>query len=534
MRGHASVLRPAPGALSARQTSRAAPASRGLAGRVRRIRRLLVAAADGVPPAAEEPSPPPPRGSPSLSALALSASQAAARAYSSLRDNFAAAYQKHGKSARMAGIAGRPGQQHAGVPVLLVEASDGVGGRVRTDEVEGFLLDRGFQIFLTSYPEAQAALDYPALDLQPFYAGALVRFAGGFHTVADPFRHMVDALGSLSPSHPIGSPADKIKVGLFRLKSLLGSLEDLLAAPEVTTLQRLREEGFSEAIIDRFFRPFLGGIFFDRSLGVTSRIFAFVMRMLATGQNCLPADGIGVVSDQLASRLPASAIRLNCAAAAVAPAGAAGGPAVTLADGTQLAAGAVVVAVEGPEAARLLGPVLEASPSKAAAGVGTCCLYFKAPRPARPGNTLYLDGEGKGIVNNMCFPSEVSRSYAPAGQTLVSVSTIGTLPELSEGELVAAVKAELGGWFGAGEVAGWQHLKTYRIPFAQPGQAPPTNLDRPVSLGGGLYVCGDHRATATLDGALTSGRLAAEAVLAARRQGGGKAGVEAAAAAAAQ
>ena len=230
----------------------------------------------------------------------------------------------------------------------------------------------------------------------------------------------------------------------------------------------MQEEGFSDAIIDRFFRPFLGGIFFDRQLGTTSRLFAFVMRMLATGacwvrlrlfwgagkraawltaaavrlllcssdafrleacltsvhsadyalsvqpshtcfcyphhspttgcacpssrpagQNCLPADGIGAVSDQLAARLPAASIRLNTPAAAVAGAPAAGGAAtVTLADGSSLAAKAVVVAVEGPEAGRLLGPALAAAPSKPAAGVGTCCLYFAAPRPARWGAGL--------------------------------------------------------------------------------------------------------------------------------------------------
>lgn len=144
---------------------------------------------------------------------------------------------------------------------------------------------------------------------------------------------------------------------------------------------------------------------------------------------------------------------------------------------------------------------------------------------------LYLNGEGRGIINNMCFPSTVSTSYAPPSTALVSVSTLGTLPELDDAQLEAAVRAELVKWWGA-EAAGWEHLKTYRIPFAQPNQEPPTNLERPVSLGGGVYVCGDHREAATLDGAcvgvlwlsaehdqhagaLRSGRRAAEALLAA-------------------
>ena len=122
--------------------------------------------------------------------------------------------------------------------------------QVRTDEVEGFLLDRGFQIFLTSYPEARAALDYDALALRPFYAGASVRHAGAWHCVADPVRHPLDGLGTLvAPGHPIGTVADKLRVGVFRLRSLLGSVDELLAAPEVTTLQRLQVGGCDGVVV---------------------------------------------------------------------------------------------------------------------------------------------------------------------------------------------------------------------------------------------------------------------------------------------
>jgi hypothetical protein len=131
--------------------------------------------------------------------------------------------------------------QKRGVTALLLEASDGVGGRVRTDDVGGFLLDRGFQIFLTGYPYAQQVLDYEALRLRPFYAGARVWFNGGWHTVADPLRHFVDGL--LSLANPIGSVGDKVNVGVFRLKSLLGSIDDIFARPETTIEQRLKVGG---------------------------------------------------------------------------------------------------------------------------------------------------------------------------------------------------------------------------------------------------------------------------------------------------
>ena len=397
-----------------------------------------------------------------------------------------------------------------GIPVKVLEASDGVGGRVRTDIHNGFLLDRGFQIFLTSYPEAKKALDYGSLDLKPFYAGARVRYNGGFHVVADPFRHLLDGIGSLI--NPIGTPLDKIRVGVYRSKTLLSGVEQILSAePEMTILDCLKQEGFSDSIIDSFFRPFLGGIFFDRNLQTTSKLLNFVMRMLATGQNCLPSQGIGAVSEQLARTLPSESISLNTEVCKVDTKE--DGYVITLADGSVLLAGTVVVATEGPHATKILGKALEAAPSTDKTPVGTCCLYFSASKAPLKGNYLYLAGDNDGgLVNNMCVPSEVSPSYAPPGKSLISVSVIGTMDDMSENELQNAVLNELKGWFG-GDVETWEHLRTYRIPFAQPNQSPPTNLFKKIKLQDNLYVIGDHRMTATLDGALWSGRLGAQMII---------------------
>ena len=126
----------------------------------------------------------------------------------------------------------------AGIPFTILESSDGPGGRVRSDKLEGFILDRGFQIFLTSYPEAKEVLDYAGLDLRPFYAGAMVHYNKQFHKVADPLRHPLDGVQSLFNS--TGTIGDKVNVGAFRLKSLLGSLEDLLQRDETTTMERLK------------------------------------------------------------------------------------------------------------------------------------------------------------------------------------------------------------------------------------------------------------------------------------------------------
>ena len=417
----------------------------------------------------------------------------------------------------LAGLCAAKTLTAAGVDFVLLEGADAVGGRLRTDVVEGFLLDRGFAIFLTGYPEAQRVLDYAALDLQPFYAGADVRFEGDFHRVADPLRHPVDAVLSLSPSHPVGSPIDKVLVGVVRLQSLIGDCYDILSAPETTIMDRLKGAGFSDAIIGRFFRPFMSGIFFNPALTTSSRLFNFVMRMLATGQNCLPSKGIEEVARQLERALPAGAVRCGTKATAVVMGEGRervieieGGGAVT-------AKKALIVATEGPGAAALLGEPLAKAPSANGAPVGTTCLYFAIDGPAPLATPiLYLNGDGPGLINNCCFPSTVAPSYAPAGKTLVSVSVIG-VPEMTDEELETTVRRELEAWFGKDAkpaVSEWRHLKTYRIPFAQPNQIAPTDLARTVDLGEGLYVCGDHRAPATFDGAMISGRLAAEAAIA--------------------
>ncbi|CAI7793035.1 unnamed protein product [Closterium sp. NIES-53] len=304
-------------------------------------------------------------------------------------------------------------------------------------------------------------------------------------------------------------------------------------------------------MIDRFFRPFLGGIFFDNELSTSSRLMEFVLRMLALAPNTLPSSGIGALASHLASRLPSDSIRLNSPVSSISPvvptdeadskgseAGSGVPSLLTTQDGKRiLAKGGVIVAVEQPVAQRLLlgeGGSDSSSSSSSSSGDDTAnitsasanqeprstvCLYFASDSPppvAEP--ILFLNGSGSGIVNNLCFPSVVSPSYAPPGKTLVSVSLVGAYEDRTEAELEARVRTELAGWFGKEEVDGWRMLRVYRIPFAQPGQRPPTDFSGEVEVGGreGVYVCGDHKSSPTFDGALASGRRAAEALLAQR------------------
>lgn len=402
--------------------------------------------------------------------------------------------------AGLAGLACALRLHEAGAGVRVLEASDGVGGRVRTDVVDGFRLDRGFQVLLTAYPECRRVLDYAALDLRPFLPGALVRHAGRFHELSDPWRRPERAWRSLTAG--VGTLADRLRMARFRGRVRRGSLDELFARPETSAAERLHDEGFSPGMIESFFHPFFGGVLLDRSLSASSRMLEFVFRMMAEGDVALPATGMQAIPEQMAGRLPEGTVRLG---ARVAEASA---REVRLDSGETLAADAVVVATEGPEAARLAG--LPAPGSRPAT-----CLYFAAEKAPLDEPILVLDGDGDGPVNNLCVPSRVAPSYAPAGAALVSASVVGgAASDAGDSALEGAVRRQLEGWFGP-EVRGWRLLRTCHIRHAQPEQRPGTlePVERPVRLESGLFVCGDHRDTASIHGAMASGRRTADALL---------------------
>ena len=384
----------------------------------------------------------------------------------------------------------------AGVSFQLLEGSEEVGGRVRTDEVDGFLLDRGFQVLLTAYPEAQDVLDYDALNLARFAPGALVRYRGRFHRFTDPWRSPRHLFATASS--PIGSLTDKLRVARLRSRVCRSSLDKLFERPETTTINALRQEGFSKRFIDSFFRPFLGGVFLERDLNTSSRMFDFVFRMFATGNVVLPAGGIGEIARQITNKLPDENLRTGASVEAFE------GTTVRLTSGEMLQAGAVVIACEAPAAAKLL---VDPTPPS---GRGVTCLYFAAERPPIEEPILVLNGDGVGPINNLCVPSQVTPTYAPASQALVSVTVLG----LPDGDVEASVRKQLLDWFGP-DVIAWRHLRTYRIPYALPSQAPPalSPVEKSSSRGDHLFVCGDYLDTASIQGAMVSGRRAAECVM---------------------
>jgi phytoene dehydrogenase-like protein len=389
--------------------------------------------------------------------------------------------------------------QEKGVSFQILEESDGIGGRVRTDEVDGFLLDRGFQVLLTAYPEAKRTLDYARLELKSFAPGAISWYAGRMNTFADPWR--TPGVWKEALRSEFGTLADKLRIAKLRNRLRSSSIEEIFARADRSTKEALESAHFSQQMIHRFFRPFLGGILLDGDLKSSSRMYEFVFKMIAEGDAALPSRGMGAIPEQLAEKFPADAVRLNARVEELHE------NELKLAGGELLSARAIVVASDGPSAARLIGEVEPASRS-------VTCFYYAADEPPSSEPLLVLNGDGAGPVNNSAVISNVAPSYAPKGKHLISATVLGT-HKLTEVQLSGFIIAQMKNWYGKA-ASTWKMLRGYYLVHAQPQQFPGAlePPQRPVRVRPGVYVCGDHRDNASIHGAMTSGRRAGEAVLA--------------------
>lgn len=385
--------------------------------------------------------------------------------------------------------------QNAGVAAHIIEADGAPGGRVQTDRVDGFALDRGFQVLLTAYDEVWQLVDRAELDIHPFEPGSLVQLGDRRFELGDPFRRPQSAWAGLRA--PVGSLADKLRVAALRRRLLARSSDDVFAGPRRTTLEELRAEGFSERFIDRFFRPFLGGVFLDRELAAPAALFRYLFRCFADGDTVIPRGGMGRLPELMARPL-AGAITCSARAAAVRADG------VTLDDGHTISADRVVIATDGVDAAHLTGaeePQFNA----------TVTAWFAAPRDPVGRPLLVLDGDGTGPVNHLAVTSSVAPGLAPEGQALVAASGVNATADDPDA-FVDAARRQLQRWFGPA-VEGWRHLRTHHIPRALPRQAPagpesPTFTRRED----GLFIAGDLQSYGAIQGALRSGRDVATAL----------------------
>jgi len=396
-----------------------------------------------------------------------------------------------------------------GADVKLIEGSDGVGGRVRSDNLDGFVLDRGFQVLFDSYPAVQRQLNLQALNLSFFAPGAIIAKEGCRTVLSDPRRdlHFPGLLDSaFSTLIPL---RDKLKLLTLASKLSKEAGEDALPSDQ-SIEQYLKAEGFSQQTIDVFFRPFYGGILLDRGLVASSGLFQYYFAMLNQGHASLPQAGIGAVTAQLAEPvISRDSLLLKTRVKNLITKGERV-TGVALDTGTELLADAVVLAVDAPSAAALAGLDI---PTK---GVGVTTLYFAGDVPVWHGPFLVLNANGKALVNNAQLLTNVMASYAPSGKCLLGATVLG-IDETPDKQLSDLVLEELRTLFtgdrsALGALVGYQLLRVYRIPYAQPlqlpGQKQPTLPERP-----GLYFAGDWTASGSINGAMLSGERAAERVM---------------------
>ena len=387
----------------------------------------------------------------------------------------------------------------SGVHAAVLEATDRVGGRVRSDVINGFTLDVGFQVLLTAYPSCQDLLDYPALRLRYFDPGALIRQSGKFTELADPWRNPGKAWSTAT--NPVGSFKDKLRIWRLRSKTCRGSLAELYERPHKTTEQYLRDFGFSERMLEEFFRPFIGGVFLDESLSVSSRMLEFVFRMFAMGGIAVPADGMAAIPRQLAERLPRGSVNLQSSVVQIE------GNRVVLANGAGLTAKHIVIATESDAAARLLElPQMQTSWNE------TTTLYYSSPQCDEKFKSLILRGDENGPIQTATIISNVAEEYAPPQSSLISVS-LSPNDETSSDRIELLTKQQLNKWFGD-QVRDWELLQTYQIPYGLPAMGIDRVIRSPVvKERENTYVCGDHCETPSIEGAMDSGIRAAASIL---------------------
>ena len=400
-----------------------------------------------------------------------------------------------------------------GLAVRVVEASDGVGGRVRSDRFDGFTVDRGFQLLNPAYPAVRARVDVGALDLRPLLPGVAVRRDAGLALLADPRR----APRLLGPTLRSGYVRPLELVALARWAApALGSARRLVDGPDETLARSLDRTRVDGAIRREVLAPFLAGVLAEDD-GTTSAAFArLLVRMFLLGTPGVPAGGMAQLPAQLARDLPD--VVLGTRVETVERTGGEGGASavrVRTDDGT-VEARAVVVATDAVTAEALVGV-------RAPAMKGLATHWYATDEAPRADAAIVVDGRRQGghrpgPVVNAAVMSNAAPSYAPPGQHLVQVTCLLDAGPAADPPAEPDVRRQAGEMFGV-STSTWREIARHLVPGALPAQPAPLVARQEVDLGGGVFVCGDHRDTASLQGALVSGARTADAVR--RRLSGG-------------
>ena len=390
----------------------------------------------------------------------------------------------------------------AGRPFLLLEAAGRPGGRVVSDRTpEGFVLDRGFQVLLDSYPAARRHLDFGALGGGRFRAGAMFVGQGKIRTLENPLRCPLAVVAALRAD--VLPLADQLRLIRLTLGAMAGAGVDRLSTDAL-----LRRCGFSEEFFVRFARPFFGGVLLDPDLQTSAKLFTQYLRRFVAGRALLPSRGMGAIAEQLVSRLPEQSVRYESRVGGIEFAeGRACG--VCLDGGGVIPGDEIVLAVDEPAVCRLLGA---GSPRPAR---GTAVHYFAADRAAYRGAWLCLPPRrAESPVLHAALVSNAAPELAPAGSHLWSVTVLPGHPKAADAEAVAA---EVTSWFGVGS-GRLRPLRLVEVPYAVPEQLEGFE-QRPAPWGAlppGVLVAGDAACGASIDAVMASGEEAAKKVISSR------------------
>ncbi|MFJ1970864.1 NAD(P)/FAD-dependent oxidoreductase [Streptomyces sp. NPDC087903] len=419
--------------------------------------------------------------------------------------------------AGVAGLSAAHRLTSAGVRTVVLDAAPWVGGRMTTEKVDGFRLDRIGQLLSTAYPELGRTPGLDALVLRPFAPGVLLHADGRHHRAGAPANtggargalHAVRALASAplsaprGPSAPrvragapLGTPVDQARLGAALTRIAGTPVERLLARPELPAGQALTARGAPARTIDGFLRPLLAALLCDPELTTSSRCADLALHAFARGRLCVPEGGAEALPELLGQGLPPGTVHTGVRVTAVST------TSVTTAEHGKIQCRAVLVATDARAAADLL-PGLRVPDFHPVTVV-----HHTTNEPPATGAFLLLDADRGGPVAHTAVVSEVDPSRAPAGRTLVSSTVLGPPPP----DVDTAVRTHLSRLYGT-PTASWETLAVHHTAEAVPAMRPPHDLRRPVRLLAGLYVCGDHRDTSTVQGALHSGHRAASAIL---------------------
>ena len=397
----------------------------------------------------------------------------------------------------LAGLAAARRLDRAGVEWLLVEGSDRIGGRVATDVIDGWHLDRGFQVLNTAYPRIPALIDIDALDMRYFTSGVLVRRGGDLHRLENPLRGPLAAPQTLTSG--VGTLSDRLKFAALATRCATLPASRLLDARETTTQEMLRKAGLSHRMIEEVMRPFLSGVFADRALDTSSHVFSMVLRSFARGRIGVPAAGMAALPAAIAGPLPYPQLLIGARTLSL-------GPGLVVTEGGEIRCRAVIVATDPLTAAALL-PHLPAPEMR-----GLTTFYFGADHAPLDEPTLLLDGDRREIIANTVVVSNAAPEYAPSGKSLIAASVVGVSAPSTASETV--IRVELARMYGE-PTDDWELLEVISIPAALPSaRVPQAHLRKPVELGDGMFVAGDHRDSPSIQGALAGGWRTAGSALA--------------------